>query len=1383
MKKLWSSYRAGRLALGIAVALGCVLGNGGVYASEYTAPVTGNQADETYADAITAVGSNSTTYTFTEDSSINVDSAKNDNITVIKKDDKEYSVISAINNNTDGIAYEYIKAPDNKLTLNVKASDDVIGSGILLKAGKSGRVELATVKNLEINVTGDESNTQKSYGIWNAVTESSAPALKIESSGVKINVDNANGGYGIAISAPEDVELDSISKSTTVTIYSPLDITVSGNKNAVDVLDNSAGLLVGVDRTSVEVQGRTNINVAGNGIVVTPNGTKQTQTIRMQKGGKIITTAANDEAEHYSIYNQNGTIYFGASNISGLNSYGGAVATSAGSQVDGDIYIGDNSKNLFYLGLSGADAYLKGVIKEAGAFSNVTMVLNDGAVWYNSATNKGNIGTNTKLNALNGINGTIVQAADSGSITIDKLDTKMLNISYTHDKSDPSKILGGDVTINKANEDSSVNVFTDYDDNLNTAESRENTLNALANKLYYAGYVSGERNLNGTVSIAEGLTSSSVTKYFADMKFDESTGQGYLGDNKVYEYVQPAEQEKDEFTTAIIGDMTKVKEYEDAGVYSNGKFNFTKDTVINAEKNKVVAGPWLYNFSAGIFSGYNNETVNIDLNGHDLNLNIETDISTTGIAAVGSTGKVEIFNPGAMSINTVSTTGGQTAAVFVNGGGQLFIHNGGDNVKDKVLKLRASTTNSTNGAVIKSMNGAAGERSWLKIDGLVDIEADTTDGVGMSEGISAVASTIDVGGGRIIMTESGTNPGLNFGGGASNAAIRAYGEFVTQNYGIVNVNVIKDEDSSTGNAIAADNNVTQIVGNFTTVGGMGTKGKINVGLNTADSYWIGNYVTGAGWGVTPGDYGVVSLFMGNQAKWMGYASYATNLLMDSGATWTGYSLNNAVRATIKNGATWYNVNDTAANTTLSSLTGGSSEAEAGFIDMTHDNVSDTIIGDYAGHMNVIYKHDAEDPTNILGGNLTIKKAAEGSAITLTTDNSGFDVHEADKTIDVLGSLAKKLYYNGAIIDEDGKAENNLNGYVQIAEGLTAASAGIKIADLEFSAEDGQGSLIASTIHTPDPKIVYGSSETAMMKGAKTAMASSALMWRAENNDLMKRMGDLRLSDGEHGIWAKYYGGKYEMDSQNTDLNLKYNAYQVGFDKKVGNGWTVGVAASHNNGDSNYSNGKADLTGTSFGVYGSWLGNDGQYVDLMAKYSRLENEFDVKNAYGHNLNGDYKTKGASISAEYGKRFEGSNGFYVDPSVELTLGRIDSKNYTAKSDYLDTWGKSKDLEVQQDAFTSLIGRLGLRMGQKSDNASYFAKVALAHEFNGEFDTTFRAAGEPEGKTSIDFGDTWWEAQVGGTAKLSDNALLYASFERSFGGDVEEKWRVDAGLRFSF
>lgn len=1406
------------------------------------------------------------------------------------------------------------------------------------------------------------------------------------------------------------------------------------------------------------------------------------------------------------------------------------------------------------------------------------------------------------------------------------------------------------------------------------------------------------------------------------MSFDKTTGQGYFAkDTTVQEITKPGAQKETEFTKAILGDRSNKKYYEDAGVFVNGKYNFTADTTMNVENNSQVAGTWLWATAAGIYSGYNQENVNLDLNGKKLNINLVTDQDTAGIAAIAANSKVEIDNAGPMSVYAESTKGSNVATLFVNGGGHLFIHNGGDDAESKILTLRGKTTNSTNGVVIKSKNGVSGARSWLKVDGLVDIEADTTDGVGMAEGLLAVASTIDVGGGRIVMSASGKNPGVSYGDNATNCAIRAYGEFVSPNTGIVNVNVIKDEDTATGKAIAAGNNRTQINGNFNTVGGMGTKGTINVGLNTADSYWIGNYINGAGWGVTPGDYGVVNLFMGNGAQWKGYSKFATNLKMDSGASWEGHSINKAVSATIKNGATWYNNNTPeigkdGLNTTLKALRGGASIAEAGFVDMTTEGVRDTSVDNYSGHTKLIYKRDADTPTTVLGGNFTvgsaekgsyislltndsglnlnnntvvsetlgnlanklyytgamtgednitsfvsindalkgdstnkrvgsvifdettgqgkldwvaekaqtklaytdaitgnidtninyvkdgvldieskeysftkkttnltvdnhtipggpwiaaigaaisgaagtntqinlngnsmnvtgianshstgiaaiadgvvelhnagamnvtangggqtaalfangggqltihngdgdlekkvltarasasyknngaviktmngkngvtskitidglvdvladgvnsneavsavastidigggrieaangawaairaygefvspnygvvnfnvlkdedgnvigagdnravvigdvvtnggmgtkgrislgmkgensywegnyadtrgygvtqgqlgavnlfmedgahwkgfgngsmnvkldgaktnwygfsisdgmqlslkngatwynaitaeqvdqssnhtdakigwltsdngfidmtgsrvftakssslnggttadgsssitesengitgnvvvnnysgnatviykhtktndgidviggnftIKNAAEGSKITLSTDNNGIDTSNPDDVQGTLNQLANKLYYLGAI---DG-AESNLDGYVQIAEGLTSSSAALKLGDVEFSGEDGKGSLAAGSVVTPDskknPAVIYGDKETAMMKGAKTAMVSNALVWRAENNDLMKRMGDLRLSEGESGIWAKYYGGKYSMDGQNTNMSVRYNAYQVGYDKEVADGWKAGVALSYDDGSSSYGTGHADLKNTSLGLYGTWTGEDGQYVDLIAKYSRLENEYDVRNLYGHKLSGDYKTWGASLSAEYGKRFEGKNGMYVDPSVELTLGRVAGKDYKAASDYLDAFGKAKDLYVHQDAFTSLIGRVGVRLGQKLDNASYFVKLAAAHEFNGDFDSSYHVEGEPDGSTSISFSDTWFEAQLGGSVKLNDNSMVYASFERSFGGDVEQKWRVDAGLRWSF
>lgn len=1393
MRKIKAWQHSRKLALGIAFALGCSMA-ASASAQVIEAPITGDAAvDTAYKDFIELNGS-TPSYAFDKDATIKVDSSVNTPLQ-FTANGNTYDVAAGIAAMSTKATYLYLSPNDSTLSIDVTAHGDAIGAGMLQTGAQQAIFTTnGKVANYNITVTGADDNTKKSYGIWRSMINTNNKGMFINSnkgdySSKKVNIDikNANGGYGIAASAPEGVD-NLASNASAIWIYGNVNVNVSENKKAADLLDNSAGLYVNLKDSKINIDGYADLNVAGNGIVV--NAADGQASVTVTKGGRINVLASEDGSDRYAIYNQGGRVYYGAATLAGLNNYRGPVIQGNRTQIDGDVYVGDSSAGVLWIGATGADSYLKGVIKEAGEFSNVGMALNDGAVWYNQAANKGNVGTDTVFNKISGTNGLIYQNAVSGKVTIDSLESNALNIAYEHDKATPEKILGGDVTIVKAENKSELNVFTDYDSNMNTDASREAVLNALAKKIYYTGYTTGEDNISGTVSIAEGLTTRSAKKYFADMSFDKTTGQGYFAkDTTVQEFTKPGAQKETEFTKAILGDRSNKKYYEDAGVYADGKYNFTADTTMNVENNSQVAGTWLWGTAAGIYSGYNQENVNLDLNGKKLNINLVTDQDTAGIAAIAENSKVEIDNAGPMSVYAESTKGSNVATLFVNGGGQLFIHNGGDDAESKILTLRGKTTNSTNGVVIKSKNGVSGARSWLKVDGLVDIEADTTDGVGMAEGLLAVASTVDVGGGRIIMSASGKNPGVSYGDNATNCAIRAYGEFVSPNTGIVNVNVIKDEDTATGKAIAAGNNRTQINGNFNTVGGMGTKGTINVGLNTADSYWIGNYINGAGWGVTPGDYGAVNLFMGNGAQWKGYSKFATNVKMDSGASWEGYSINKAVSLSLKNGATWYNNNTPeigkdGLDTTLKALSGGASIAEAGFVDMTTEGVRDTSVDNYSGYTTVIYKHTkTDDGIDVIGGNFTIKNAAEGSKITLSTDNNGIDTSNPDDVQGTLNKLANKLYYLGAI---DG-AESNLDGYVQIAEGLTSSSAALKLGDVEFSGEDGNGSLAAGSVVTPDskknPAVIYGDKETAMMKGAKTAMVSNALVWRAESNDLMKRMGDLRLSEGESGIWAKYYGGKYSMDGQNTNMSVRYNAYQVGYDKEVGNGWKAGVALSYDDGSSSYGTGHADLKNTSLGLYGTWTGEDGQYLDLIAKCSRLENEYDVRNLYGHKLAGDYKTWGASLSAEYGKRFEMDKGFYVDPSVELTLGRVAGKDYTAASDYLDAFGKNKSLAVEQDAFTSFIGRVGVRLGQKLDNASYFVKLAAAHEFSGDFDSTYRVEGEPDGRTSISFNDTWFEAQLGGSVKFNDNSMVYASFERTFGGDVEQKWRVDAGLRWSF
>lgn len=1227
-----------------------------------------------------------------------------------------------------------------------------------------------TSTNIPLTVIAEGNANDTVYGIYN--DKKGVITMKV---GGKFNITATGNEKGAGIYAGNDADYSSkvVYNNTNSDTNNYGTITATGN--AVEAGRNGI----------IELKtARTDLKSANGNVLYAHDG-GQIIVGRSERGltGGSFTTEG--EGKYLALAETGGKINVGV-NIEHLDSvdYDNITVYSANNNFQGNMKADDDSEINF--GMKGTKTYTGDID------GNVNLYLQKGASWTGSETGgKGslllgidsvwniNSDNNQHLKSFTGSEANSRRSyvvMSNGDITLDKYSGNTTFV-YAHDASDPTKIQGGNITVTSAEplkvlssgvgdvqymvteSPSSLYLQTSSDGIDTTDEASINAvLDSLAEKLTYSAYINGERNLSARAEIAEGLTSASISKYYNNLTFDEKTGNASTTE-KLYK----------PYGKVLFGDETNdADEYGEliSGTAAGGdlKYSFKDDTLIEVKINSNPGGLYMaainnygdkpYNSTNSAAKGGPSYT--IDMNGKDLNviMNAFAPEGTTGsqpmwtVAGIAAyrEGTITIDNPGAINITSknnyyygsairVSTaaSGDTGAHVVINNDNKeenKVTIRGGIDTPGYELNWRAIEVTSSDGTKTEE-NGNS-----VEIKGLVDIEVDKCASL-FARGSYA---TIDIGGGRVV-----SHNYMSIWTAGSTA--------------LVNLNMQKDSE---GNVIGAGSNYVQVEGDVCTwTPYYGQGGTINLGLATSDSYLKGHF----------------------------YGTGNNNLYLQNGAYWE-----NAPSITHNWASGTFSTSN--AESIVSNLYGGSDAAHAGNI--LHSEGKNITVGNLSGYVNAYIGHefvDNEDGSKTISydkfGDIVIDKAIQtdgkNASISLFTDRDGIDTSEKTEVVNALSGLAEKLIYNEAIADENNPEPSiKLDGHVGISEGLTAGSIAIRLADLDFTnSTDGRGSLVEGSIHTPDAyvPIVYGDKETAMMRGAKTAMASSALMWRAENNDIMKRLGDLRLSEGENGIWAKYYGGKYDMDAQNTNLNLKYNAYQVGYDKKVGNGWTVGAALSYNDGDSNYRTGKAELKNTSVGVYGTWDGSKGQYLDLVAKYTRMENEFDVTNASGHNLNGDYDTWGASISAEYGKRFEGSHGFYVDPSVELTLGRINSKDYRAHSDFLDSVGVKKDMEVQQDAFTSLVGRLGVRLGQKTDNASYFAKVALAHEFNGEFDTTFRAPGEPINKTSIDFGDTWWEAQVGGTAKLSDNSLMYANFERSFGGDVTEKWRVDAGLRFSF
>ena len=285
--------------------------------------------------------------------------------------------------------------------------------------------------------------------------------------------------------------------------------------------------------------------------------------------------------------------------------------------------------------------------------------------------------------------------------------------------------------------------------------------------------------------------------------------------------------------------------------------------------------------------------------------------------------------------------------------------------------------------------------------------------------------------------------------------------------------------------------------------------------------------------------------------------------------------------------------------------------------------------------------------------------------------------------------------------------------------------------------------------------------------------SSYAMWRNTNDTLRKHLGDLHYrtnKKGVEGIWAHYTGGKFA----GSGFDSSYNMYQLGYDKADNAKRTYGFALESGTGHADYSlgSGKDKLFSGSF--YGTWTGDDGSYTDVVAKIGQFD--ADIKSYGDYPDKASYKNRAYSVSIEYGKTIELSekSGTFVEPQLQFIAGRLSSSEYTT----------DRGNNVYVGGLNSYIGRVGFVAGQKTkDGNDVYFKASALHEFGGSRDIHMEAANGETLSMSKDYSDTWFEVGIGTNIKLSKASYFYGDIERSFGGEIEKKWQINAGVRFEF
>ena len=1281
------------------------------------------------------------------------ETAFTDTITGVKAKDMKY--VNTGVRKEDG-TYKFTK--DSEITVAaggpaVKVEEDVIiradgktlkmktveGSGTVYGINQStAKKAEITAKNLDVEVT----STSRAEGIHMA---NSNAAIRPEMT--------INGNVNLKVSGTANTLGAYIQGNSRLTVNGNVTADVDGHNGGFSYY-GATGLYstsnMGPNSMGADITVNGNVDLKGkaHGIFANAGGSKVT----VNGGGSIEVDKASTNP-YAAIRAEDGIVNMNVKLDSSGNAVGSldkkvnikgnlAVTTGAVNEVDKK-----GTLSQINLGLTTSDSTLQGVVynafpdegKKAGELTfkgEANLFLANGAAW----TNEKYIDTGTSWGGKNfegshltrlagGVSadkaGQIFQK-DTGNITVDNY-SGYTDVYYAHEETAPKTMIGGDFIIRKAASGSGISLITD-NKGLNTSSDKaadknlvSETLNALANKLFYKAYADGEKNLTGFVKIAEGLTSSEAVLKTGDITFKKDNGQGQY----LYETAYPNEQVTDPINKTIDGSTASEQVYKEAGVYKSDTdtYKFTKNpATVNGDSGAAV--------DAGA------KDIHVDSGENTLNLNG----GNTGVGVKAEGGKTADIKGNA---NITGKTGvvadGAGSKVLLSGNSNITAEGDGIVASGGGIVEAAGITNVTAGAGRKAVRAGAGSSVSLQSGKLKgDVEAD---------------------GGTVFLREAKTE---------GNAAAAAGGS-------------INLTDGSVSGAATADNGTietenTNVVNGASALNGGKLKlrnGTVSGGIKT-DAASASDVVMDRVGASLQGDVsgeGKTNVTLSNGGNWKGNSagSGETKVKVGSGGTWTGASMNGDTDVDLE--GKWKQTNNSKVRKLISNN---------GVLDKTAPESGNTDIGQLSGSLSLIYAHDKTNPTKVLGGGTFIAAADAGSTVDMITDNAGLDTNSkkaADKNrvSEALNALAGKLQYTGY---QNG--ERNLKGKLRIAEGLTSSSAGLKTEALSFK-RDGQGYFDYTPAKPDKPEIETGDYETSIMSSTRSALTSSILVWRNDMNDMYKRMGDLRIG-AESGLWARVYGGRISYDANNAYMKNSYWAAQVGMDKRLASGWHVGGAFGYNDGSATYRyGGKGDPKLYTLAAYATRVSEDGQYVDIVAKVGKLSNKFTAYNKYDapalrNYVEGKYDTYGYGISAEYGKKIRMGKGF-ITPQAELTWSRLSSDSFAAAAP------SGESMRVNQSSVNSLIGRLGVVAGVESDKGNFYAKASLFHEFDGDGHILFSEPGKTGKRSSFSLKDTWAEIALGGNYYLSPRSMIYADFTKSFGGDYKVDWRINAGIRFSF
>jgi hypothetical protein len=393
-----------------------------------------------------------------------------------------------------------------------------------------------------------------------------------------------------------------------------------------------------------------------------------------------------------------------------------------------------------------------------------------------------------------------------------------------------------------------------------------------------------------------------------------------------------------------------------------------------------------------------------------------------------------------------------------------------------------------------------------------------------------------------------------------------------------------------------------------------------------------------------------------------------------------------------------------------------------FVDGAADDML-TIAGDLGGHgaINIDIS-----PLNLTSDLLYVDgSVADGTVQTVNVNFAGMPTSQYTGPIafaHVTGDSTAGAFVGGQVI---GYTQNNfLNLQVNVTSALDATNA----ADDVFSIGVNVAGLNAT-----------GTLAASLASGAQSLMNSQIGTWRQRMGVLPERSKDMvGLSP-----WIRVFSDKGEVDPShgsnfgaggNFNYDQSNSGREFGMNVDFGSGFNAGLLLAKSDATQRMSGvGSDHIHGSAFGLYGTWIGSNGFYVD--ASYRWMDFNADLRSPVGLQ-----KTDGVggAFNVEAGFTAWTMGGVDITPQAQYTRSHV---------------GDIRAIQGDQAQFvanggSSTRGRLGVAFSKTIQGAGWvwtpYGSVNAIREFDGE--TNYTVANTFNGFTSTEGTSAMVEVGVG-------------------------------------